>query len=279
MHALIDLDILCYEMGSAKDEEGEPLDWTLVEHRVNSRIDQIINAAQAISWQGYLTGTDNFRELVATIRPYKGKRNRGDRPFWYQGVYNFLRDERDAIVVDNYEADDAIAIAQVAAPHLINGVMVDTVICSRDKDLMMVPGKHYSWSFFNSVDTKTVDLAKIFWPELKKAERHVIDVDKLYGTKFYYCQLLTGDSVDNIPGLYGVGYKSSLVKRVREAENELDCFKIVKEQYELRFGTYWDMFMCENGKLLWMLRDEDDDWYDRQKDLTDQLNNQLPGII
>ena len=263
MHSLIDLDILCYEMGSAKDEEGEPLDWALVQHRVDSRIEQIIHATQTTSWQGYLTGKDNFRELVATIRPYKGKRNRGERPFWYQGVYNYLRDERDAEVVDGYEADDAISMAQTE----------DTVICSRDKDLMMVPGKHYSWSFFNSVDTKTIDLAKIFWPELKKAERHVIDVEELYGTKFYYCQLLTGDSVDNIPGLYGVGYKSSLISRVREAENELDCFKIVKEQYELRFGTYWDMFMCENGKLLWMLRDEDDDWYNRQKDLTDQLSS------
>ena len=40
MHALIDLDILCYEMGAAKDEDGEPLDWTLVQHRVDSRIDQ-----------------------------------------------------------------------------------------------------------------------------------------------------------------------------------------------------------------------------------------------
>ena len=161
--------------------------------------------------------------------------------------------------MDKYEADDAIAMAQTD----------DTVICSRDKDLMMVPGKHYSWSFFNAKDTETEDLGKLFWPELKKADRHVIHVDELYGTKFFYCQLLTGDNVDNIPGLFGVGYKSAHVSKVKACSTEREAFKIVKEQYELRFGTYWDMFMAENGRLLWMLRSPEDDWYLRQKELTD----------
>ena len=48
-------------------------------------------------------------------------------------------------------------------------------------------------------------------------------------------------------------------------------FQEVKVQYELRFGSYWDMFMCENGRLLWLLRHEDDDWYRRQKELSEAL--------
>ena len=48
MYALLDLDILCYEMGSAKQEDGEaPLQWPLVESRVDARINQILEATEA----------------------------------------------------------------------------------------------------------------------------------------------------------------------------------------------------------------------------------------
>jgi hypothetical protein len=33
----------------------------------------------------------------------------------------------------------------------------------------------------------------------------------------------------------------------------------VQKHYEDRFGSYWEMFMHENARLLWMLRSEDDD--------------------
>ena len=81
------------------------------------------------------------------------------------------------------------------------------------------------------------------------------------------------DYSDNIPGLYNVGSKAACVQRIKTYCTELQMFKEVQLQYELRFGSYWDMFLCENGKLLWMLRSKDDDWYARQKDLTAELAN------
>jgi len=241
MHALIDLDILCYEIGSAKQEDREtPLQWPLVRARVDSRIGQILEATEAETWRGYLTGSGNFRDEVATIRPYKGTRKRHERPFWYQGIWNYLINERQAEVVTGYEADDALSIE--AAPGCI--------ICSRDKDLLQVEGWHY------------------VWPSWKQEERHPFYVNEIDGLRFLYKQLLTGDTADNIPGLHGVGDKAASVLRLNDCSTELEMFRTVKDEYEKRFGSYWDMFMCENGRLLWMLRHKEDDWYERQKQLT-----------
>lgn len=257
MHAAVDLDILCYEMGSAKNEEGLPLKWPLVQARIDSRIEHILTETEADTWQGYLTGSGNFRDEVATIQPYKGTRVRSERPFWYPAVYSYLRDDRGARVIKGMEADDAIVMEGLSDDHV--------VMCSRDKDLMMAPGWHYMWKFHNSKDTKTACLSHRFWPEIKKAEQKPIKVDELTGFKFFCAQCLTGDSADNIPGLYNVGMKSAAIDKIIAAENELQAFEIVKQQYELRFGSYWDMFLAENGRLLWMKRSEEDDWYARQK--------------
>lgn len=247
MRALIDADIFPYEIGCATQEDKKtPLEWPLVQWRVDQRIDQILETTGAESWQGYLTGKGNFRDEVGTILPYKGTRDRTERPYWYSGIYNYLRDDRGCHIIDGMEADDALAIE-----HSDSGGA--TIICSRDKDLRMVPGWHYTW------------------PSWRQEEREPYYISELDGLRFFYTQLLTGDRADNIPGLYGVGSKSAMVLRVQKAETELEMFKEVKEQYELRFGSYWDMFMCENGRLLWLLRHEDDDWFHRQKELHSTL--------
>jgi len=270
MFALVDLDILCYEMGSAADEEGLPLSWPLVQSRVDARIEQILEAVDADGWQGFLTGPGNFRDEVATILPYKGHRKRSERPYWYQGVYQYLQYERGAEVVTGREADDLIVQLGHDNP--------DAVMCSRDKDLMQAPGWHYMWKFHNSKDSEYIDLPKRFWPSLKKAEQLPIFVDTLHGFRFFCSQLVCGDSADNIPGLYRQGPRSAAIDKLLKAQTELEAFIIVKDLYELYFGSYWDMFMCENGRLLWLKRDEDDDWYRRQRRYTEQCSS-LPDTL
>jgi len=235
MHALIDLDILCYEIGSAKDEDRiEPLPWPLVKARVDARIEQIIDVTESDTWEGYLTGEGNFRKEVATIRPYKGHRPT-EKPYWYESIYNYLRDIRLGHVVDGMEADDAIVIAHMRGDG-------DTIICSRDKDFRQVWGWHYTW------------------PSWKQEEQRPFWLSVVNGTRFFYKQLLTGDTADNIPGLYGVGDRSAHLGHVDDLTTELSMFEYVKEQYEKRFGSYWSMFLEENGKLLWLKRNASDEW-------------------
>ena len=240
MHALIDGDIFLYEFGSAKKEDGSPLPWPFVVSRMDARIYNILDAVGADTHQIYLTGKGNFREQVATIKPYKGHRP-ADKPYWHSHLFDFLVYHRDAIVVEGMEADDAVGIAQMT-PNKADTWR--TVICSRDKDLHMIPGWHYTWGAGKQKEQP------LWWQN---------ETDAL---RCFYKQLLTGDSVDNIPGLYGVGKSSKLLARIDELDSELEMFRHVAEQYKLRFGSYWDQFMTENGLLLWIKRtgeSEDED--------------------
>jgi hypothetical protein len=196
MKALIDGDIFAYEFGNCTNDEYVPLSWPLVQARVQSRINGIIEATGADEYQIYLTSEDgsNFRIREATIQPYKGHRAT-EKPHWYKKIREFLVDHREAEVVYGMEADDALSIAQYQA---------------EDKQ------------------------------------------DEINGLRAFYCQLLTGDSTDNIPGLYGVGGSSKLLSHVRELDREYDMYLFALAEYTKRFGTYAERFLIENARLLWM---------------------------
>lgn len=246
MHALIDGDILLYEFGSASREDGNPIPWAFVVSRLDSRIANILNTVSSDTHQLYLTGEGNYRKSDATIKPYKGHRP-SEKPYWYEHIWNFLVAHRGAEVVKGIEADDAMGIAQSGE---------ETIICSRDKDLKMIPGWHYSW------------------PSGSQPEKGPWWQTEEEGTRFFYQQLLTGDPTDNIPGLYNVGNSSALVKQLKDMDSELEMYKHVRTQYEKRFGSYWTMFLHENARLLWIQREEDEDVRDRLTKLEEEYQNE-----
>ena len=192
--------------------------------------------------QIYLTGGDNFRHNVATIRPYKG--NRGNaRPFWYAKLREYMVERHGAIVVDEYEADDAIAMVQWQTAYTVEPT---SIICTIDKDLKMVPGLHY----------------------------HTKDKEAWYQSpqgalECFYRQLLTGDATDNIPGLYRVG-KSRAAVLLPSGLSERDMYERVLAEYATNMAKYPEHHLphtdpaeclAENARLLWMLRHPDDKWY------------------
>tara|TARA_R110000772_G_scaffold184459_4_gene295478 strand:+ start:4153 stop:5013 length:861 start_codon:yes stop_codon:yes gene_type:complete len=252
MHALIDADIFCYSFGSSKDDEGNPLNWPFVASRLNAQIEYIKEAVGATKTTFFLTGSSNFRVDLASILPYKGGRP-AEKPHHYQRVRDYLTNFYKAEVIEGYEADDAMSIAQMQGfddakhkarskakidnPDAVGNYVIgyecnETIICSLDKDLMMVPGWHYNWG--------------------KDEKTYVSDLD---GYRTFFAQCLTGDkSVDNIPGLFGVGKKSASVKYVGECTSRLAMYERVHKEYYDRFGSYWQQFLLENAALLWMLR-------------------------
>lgn len=275
MHALIDADIFLYSFGSAKGEDGEPAPWPFIISRMDAQINNILEAVGATSHQLYVTGPGNFREEVATIKPYKGQRP-SEKPYWHEHLKAFLLEHRDAYLAVGVEADDWLGIEQYS--HLIeNRVSLGnkpdqpylpdpgfvypkedaTVICSQDKDLDMIPGWHYSWPVGNRP-------AKELWWQ-----------DETSAIRSFYSQLLTGDSVDNIPGLFGVGKSSTLVKRLSDLDSEYDMYVSVRQEYEKRFGSYWKQFLIENARLLWILREEGEDVADRLDKLEEQYNESI----
>src|SRR3546814_8237009 len=75
---------------------------------------------------------------------------------------------------------------------------MNVISCSRDKDLRINPGLHYRWEC-----GKQLADGPTFVTELGHLELSSGTSKKLRGSglKFFYAQLITGDTVDNISGL------------------------------------------------------------------------------
>lgn len=232
MRALIDGDIVMYKCGFAaqsKDkDEIDPLNYCLAS--VKSMILNTVDKSGASDYAVYISPSDhsNFRYAVATQKPYKGNRT-GDRPVYYDDIRTYLLKHQDAVEAVGCEADDYMGMNQTD----------DTIICSIDKDMLMIPGKHYN---FNK-QTVTV-------------------VEELEALKTFYKQILTGDSADNIPGLNGIGpvKAGQIINELRTEEEMLEAvFNTYKERLGLTDGEIWAIIE-ENGKLLWIWRKQDDIW-------------------
>jgi len=266
MKALVDSDILCYEFGGMVQLEDpeQPLEWEIVRSMVDDRINQILENTGSTEYALYLTDSpSNFRVGVATIKPYKGHR-KTEKPFHWAAIRQHLIDNWNAEVQYGIEADDRLGIEQTkdftsrAYDWYLDGMDPDmcfeTVICSRDKDLHMIPGWHY------------------VWPAGKQEEQFWFQ-DELSAIRCFYKQLLTGDTSDNILGLYGVGSSSKLVKSIQEMEEEQLMFNLVFKAYEDRFGSYAWKFFVENSALLWIKRDEVEDYMGHDEEVINRLSN------
>jgi len=204
-----------------RDVDCEPLSHCL--NNVKTMLNDILKQTGADDYKIFLTGTGNFREQIATIRKYKD--NRTLKPVYKEAIISYLKEHWNAETVDGMEADDMLGICQDW----------DTVICTTDKDLNMIPGMHYNWR--------------------NKELYNVSDQDAQYA--FYY-QLLIGDTTDNIPGVPRVGPKTA-EKLLNHLTTEEDMYIAALCAYE---GAYEKPFeaLFENARLLWILRDDADEW-------------------
>lgn len=256
--ALIDGDILAYEFGELRKKpnsdpeflpdvvEGSLLPFECSWGAVNNRIQSILENTGATSYHIYLSSNKikTWRFEIATIKPYKGNRGATEKPIHWELIRENLMLHHPCTDVEFIEADDALSIAQYVDYKENEGdpEKCKTIICTRDKDLRMVPGWQYGW------------------PCGTQKETSLFFQDEVSGLRLFYQQLCTGDSTDNILGLYGVGKASSLVKKVELLDTEQNMFNLVADAYQDRFGSYWELFMRENGLLLKMQETQADRW-------------------
>lgn len=311
-----------------------------VDH-LNSIINDWVGLAEADSAKLYMTGDDNYRDLIAFTSPYKGERNPDKPPFFYE-LRTYLKEYHNAIVAEGIEADDAMSIEQARANTAV-GVPIGTkahmdfattCIVSKDKDLRLNSGWHVD---INKRDRLYVSGIGSLSPRYKDKERvkytyfplfggeaihpdssdlycqgslfFLIDgtkqdsflrgakagqgkfkrvkdgyeavpvMDKLEGTglKFFYAQIIMGDSVDNYQGLAGVGMVSAY-ERLDSCPTEEELHETVLKMYKDKYsgGTnepvWWDNYkggralltpeqlMVEQGRLAWMKQSQEDLW-------------------
>ena len=154
----------------------EPIDHVL--STVKHMIANIKNELRADEVLLYLSARRTFRDDVATVLKYKGNRDKLRRPIHHDAILTYINKYHGAITMPNLEADDMLATELLVRTEAGQ----NAILCSIDKDLLQVPGKHY-----NFVTGKKV----IITPET--------------GLRKLYEQMLMGDATDNIPGIYGLG--------------------------------------------------------------------------
>ena len=222
--ALIDGDIIAYSVGFAAN--NDPLENAL--HSVKVMIRSIVEASGADNYVVYLTGKDNYRHDIATIKPYKGNRS-SEKPVHFEDIREYLKNIHDAIIVNGVEADDALG------RHQTEAVPNSTIICTIDKDLDMIAGWHYNWR-------KGVKYEQ---------PQHKADM-------FFMKQLLMGDVTDNVVGIPNVGDKKAQAI-IDSAKNMTDLYWKILEQYEKHYDKPFEAMM-ETANLLWIQRHEDELW-------------------
>lgn len=179
----IDLDIVVYSCGFSS--AGEPLLYCL--STVKKMIKHIVEDTGADEYVGFLTGSNNFRKKRATLQGYKENRKDAPKPEFIQETRDYLMKHHSAINEEDQEADDALGIWLTSGPKDEH-----RILASIDKDLDMIEGEHYNWR-----------------------KKELYHVGKEEGDVFFGMQLLTGDSTDNIPGLFKMTQTKAL-KKVKE---------------------------------------------------------------
>lgn len=198
----------------------------------------------------------NFREAVAKKKEYKVTRKASVKPLHYDNLTEYILAKYNCVMAEGLEADDLLSIYQREAEPLT------TIICSRDKDLKMVPGMHFSWACGKQKQfgPERVDemgrLFPIYRGATTKGEPKLAEL-KGTGMSFFAAQLLTGDSVDSIPGLPGCGPKKAF-EALSPCVSVGELFIAVKELYVNKFGDTWEAELLEQGRLLWMVAELDE---------------------
>lgn len=225
MLALIDQDLLCYRCAASAEQDN----FGIAVYRIDELLDNILTKTNATSYRAFLTGPNNFRK---TIYPeYKANRTQ-PKPKHLKDLQEYSIEKLNAeFAPDTLEADDALAINQTE----------DTIICSLDKDLLQVPGNHFSWE----ITGKGWSRPDIF-----------VTQTELEGLRLFYQQCLKGDTSDNIKGVEGIGTKKA-EKLLANCQTEKEMFDIVRTAY----GNDEEFLM--NARVLWILRTPIDDYQER----------------
>jgi 5'-3' exonuclease len=223
--ALIDGDIIVYNVGYQTNDA--PVEDAYV--KVDLFINSILQETEATHFKVFLSDSkeNNFRYQVAP--EYKGNRVQ-EKPTHYDAIKEYLITEHGAKIAYGMEADDALGINQSE----------NTIICSIDKDLDQIEGKHYKWAIWRN--------GSIIKPS------SLYEVTDEEGERFFWKQMLIGDTSDNITGIPRIGKVKA--DTYLDPQSPIDCAQFVIEKYKETYEDDWEYYFNKNVKLLTILREE-----------------------
>lgn len=183
---LVDGDILLWQSSYVSEES---IDWgdgitstTLnldaAKEGITSSIKSLIERTKTDRAIICLTNDKNFRYVV--LPSYKHNRAETEKPKLYTDLKLFLTETQEVKTKEWLEADDVMGILGSSNPKKY-------IIATIDKDLKQIPGRHFNWKHDTKVRTVTKEEAD----------------------KYFYTQILTGDTTDGYGGCPGIGPKKA----------------------------------------------------------------------
>lgn len=188
---LIDADIVVYKSGFGVEKSylwGDDEDsstWSVVadldegKQKLDDMVADMKSTLKADEVLMCMTDGINWRKEL--YPEYKANRKTVRKPVLIKPLMEYVSEVYSTYVRPSLEADDVLGI--LATAQVIKG---DKIICSIDKDLLQIPGKH--------------------WNIDKRALSVVSEED---GDRTHQMQSLTGDMTDNYPGCPGLGPKGA----------------------------------------------------------------------
>jgi len=218
---LVDGDVIAYRCAfKCENEEENAACYTTGSYLSELLSNLFMLIEEEHPYKVYLTGKGNFRNDIAVTAPYKGNRKDKEKPFHLDAIREYLISDWAAVVSEGEEADDLIAIE--------HSKQETPIIVSTDKDFDQLAGFRYNPN-----------------------SNELFHISEERATRFFYQQILMGDRVDNIIGIKGIGPKKS--EAMLEGLSEI-------EMYNLCVEKLGEERVLENGRLLWLRREEGQLW-------------------
>lgn len=232
-YVFVDADSILY-----RSTYGDVSD-TKMRERYRERLDHIRVNTFATEMYIAIKGKGNFRmqidpEYKAQRKPLEEEQRRRLNMIAQYAI------ELGAISCHGWEADDQVRAwaweaQQDGIPWIIAGI---------DKDLLQIPGTHFNYGG-NKDKPLTEDQKWTF-------------IDEKEGDFRFACQLLTGDTIDNIQGIKGVGPKKS--EKALEGLDRNGMMNVIIDYYKSEFGDNWETKLQNNCNLIYMRRWLDDEF-------------------
>lgn len=186
---LFDGDVAAYQFGFAHEKPIEWHDglWTL--HASGPEAEQGIDnflAGLMIDLEGdklivvLSDDNDGANWRYALAADYKATRKGKRKPMLHPHLRQYMKDKYNVIQRPTLEGDDTLGIIMTSS-KIIKG---EKICVSIDKDMRTIPGLHYN---------------------TQKPKDGIIAVTEAEADYCHMMQTLTGDIVDNYPGLKGCG--------------------------------------------------------------------------
>lgn len=229
----IDADFLAYQVTAESADGSSDKTYEDMQHNAEVAVEALRGLAAAEHVHLHLTpSTSNKggRYDQALLKPYQGNREDKIKPRYLGIMREWLVKRYTGTLHQFCEADDGMSSSQYAA--IKRGERHLSIIASKDKDLRMVPGLQLDWDTGTITDTED-DFGYVELVERKTSGGATVKQLKGYGQKFFWAQMLIGDTADNISGLPAIpGHVMNFIKPTQATQKAADTIAAFHDDEE-----------------------------------------------